>query len=406
MAQHRQVFCRFPQQVTLNLCLQLFSALAMLHYPIHSFLVLSHVYLAFPSLTNGHLSSWRTRAGLERVDSPTTTTNGPNISTAPNVTIDAIPGVWGSACEYGGKPPCWAYCRTRDTACQNAVRSVVRTCSPMWNSYFNIQSGRRSLESGWSTVTTVYGETGGPTTTTLWVWTSFSTASETFIRWNRWNVSEPTTMKPVYGLGSPVPSTSVTTFGPDLDTVTFLTATTPNCKFQSLTIIDPTACGQCTLYGGTVDLYYWPPSTATSIVATQTTLAASHQASSTILDGTTLYSPTVYISFHTAYASNGCSQVGSRHSGTLVAMKPEDVSTQADWGLNVFQSGAFLYGRLNYGDLTGDPPASEYEAQGSCAVYGCPTIHSLNWHPTLVVPSKLRSMDPAWKSCAIGLEGL
>ena len=413
MAQHRQVFCRFPQPVTLNLCLQLFSALMILFHPVSDFLILLHVYLAFPTCTNGYESSGHTGAEPERRDSPTTITRGPEISGIPNGTVDAISGVWGSSCDDINSPPCVAFCRTRDTVCQDAVRSAAGTCNRMWKSYDNVQYGSRSPGTGWSISTTVVGATGGVSTYTVEVWTSFSTANVSFVK-------GITTITPVYALGSPVPTISVTNWGPPhLSTIKLLTASTPSCKFMSFTTLDPSDCkshpcttshhpdcGLCTVYGGTVDLYFWPPSAASSPRTPQATFAASHQPWSTVLEGTTLYSPTVYISFQTLYASNDCNRVGNGYTNTLMAMKPEDVSTQYHWGGMVAQSGANHYGPLNYGDLTGLPPASDYEMQPSCIMFGCLTIYSRSWHPTLMVPSKVRSIDPAWASCALGLEGL
>jgi hypothetical protein len=55
---------------------------------------------------------------------------------------------------------------------------------------------------------------------------------------------------------------------------------------------------------------------------------------STVLNGTTLISPTGYMSPHTASASNYCSPVGKTFSSTLLAVNATDVSKftlEAKW---------------------------------------------------------------------------
>ncbi|TKA82878.1 hypothetical protein B0A55_00954 [Friedmanniomyces simplex] len=211
-------------------------------------------------------------------------------------------------------------------------------------------------------------------------------------------------MTPVYALGSPVLTISTTSYEERHGTLTYLSAPTPTCRYTA--VATSTDCGQCTLTGGTVQLFYWPPTTRPPATANGTSRPRSLAPTTSVLSGTTLYSPSVYISFETVYASNDCFQVGSRHTSTVLALNRWDVSTQVHIGGMVGQYGANSYSALRYADLTGLPPASEYELQPSCFMVGCPTIYPSSWNPTLVVPSQLRSMDPAWQSCAIGLEGL
>ncbi|KAK5696850.1 hypothetical protein LTR97_008156 [Elasticomyces elasticus] len=90
----------------------------------------------------------------------------------------------------------------------------------------------------------------------------------------------------------------------------------------------------------------------------------------------------------------------------MLALNASDISTQIHIGGKVGQYGANSYDALRYGDLTGLPPASQYELQQQCLHVGCATIYPSVWSPILAVPTQLRSMDPAWQDCAIGLEGL
>ncbi|KAK1067572.1 hypothetical protein LTR74_006242 [Friedmanniomyces endolithicus] len=267
--------------------------------------------------------------------------------------------------------------------------------------------GSRTLGPGWSTITSTVDNTAPHFTTTFDVWTSFSRANVSFLVGVPTAQGKLTTMTPVYALGSPVKSESLVTY-PDIKiTFTTVTGPTPDCKFTGVsTVAVPTDCGRCTLNGGTVELYYWPDPVTLSNNHPTITGSIADSPHSTVLNGTTLYSPSVYISFQTAYATNSCHRVGRDHTGTMLALRPEDVSTQVHVGGPVYQSGANRYGAMDYADLTGLPPASVYESQPSCIMFGCATIYPSSYFPTLVVPSQMRSLDPAWEDCDVGLDGL
>ncbi|EGP87162.1 uncharacterized protein MYCGRDRAFT_93213 [Zymoseptoria tritici IPO323] len=146
---------------------------------------------------------------------------------------------------------------------------------------------------------------------------------------------------------------------------------------------------------------------ANAIAKTSTDVPSGNASGSTtvvsaVLNGTTLYSPTVYISIATAYATNECSNLGQRHHATFLAMNPSDVSTQIQLGGKAW---ANSFGAVRYEDLTGLPPASNYQLQPSCIMFGCPTMDN-HFSPTLSVPAQLRSMDAAWKDCGAPLQGL
>lgn len=325
-------------------------------------------------------------------------------STAAGVNASAaiIPGLVTSVCEYHG--PCAAVCNNNDTICLQAASSVSSTCEASWTKYWDLRDGTQIPGPGWTAVTSVSSEAAQTSTATIDRWTSFSSANFSLIVGDPTAYPKETTMTPVYALGSPIPSISVTTYPAMQQTITYYTKPPPTCKFNQ--VMQERDCGQCTMTGGTVQLFYWPPG-ATQVHTTRRTGSSKGLLPlSTILDGTTLYSPTVYISLETVHAQNSCSQVGKTHAGTMIAMKPEDVSTQVHFGGQVLQSGANHYGRLVYADLTGLPPASVYEQQETCEMFGCPTIYPSTWDPTLVVPTELRTIDPAWQSCAVDLEGL
>ncbi|KAK3075073.1 hypothetical protein LTR53_001971 [Teratosphaeriaceae sp. CCFEE 6253] len=282
-----------------------------------------------------------------------------------------------------------------------AASAEVRTCSSLWADYLATAEGRRPLGSEWSTTTTTVVDTGVHYTTTVDEWTTFSTAHASFLVGNPTERGKVTTMTPVYALGSPTQRTSLVTYPDNNYTFTMTIGPTPHCKFTAVsTAFTQTDCGQCTMTGGTVELFYWPTRSAA------VTGPVSSAGVSLVHGGITLYSPSAYISFQTAFAANSCSRIGRNHTGTMLAMRLADVSTLVHWGGKVAQSGANQYGPLNYADLTGLPPASVYEAQPSCQMFGCATIFPSGWNPTLVVPEQMRSLDAAWADCAVGLEGL
>jgi hypothetical protein len=232
------------------------------------------------------------------------------------------------------------------------------------------------------------------------VYTSFSTASISVIKQNKDSLaSGMVTITPVYAMGNPVKSVYVTTMTAWTKTNSWLTAPLPSCRYIGLSTTNN--CGKCSIYGGTVDLYFWPPATAVSSKSSMMT----EPASLILSEGVTLYSPTVYISLTTVYARNSCSFVGSNHTGTLVPMHPTDVSTQVHIGGKVAATGAYYYGQVDYADLMGVPPVIDYQNQPSCVRFGCPTIYP-TYSPTLVVPMALRSLNTDWKDCVSALEGL
>ena len=299
---------------------------------------------------------------------------------------------------YSG--PCAAVCNNNDTTCLQAARSVSHTCAPAWSSFYNAGNGEGTPGPGWTAVTVTSTIPARTSIATVEKYTSFSKANMSFL------VGIPaTTMTPVYALGSPLRSLSVTTYSAIRETIVSYTGgPSPRCKFNAVS--REWDCGQCTMTGGTVQLFYWPSTTlASSDTALNTLTTGTYLPLSAVLNSTTLYSPTVYISLQSVHAQNSCSHVGGTHTGTMIAINARDVSTLVHFGGAVLQSGANQYGPLNYADLTGIPRASVYEHQESC-LFGCATIYPTPWSPTLVVPTQLRSIDPAWRSCAVGLEGL
>lgn len=182
-------------------------------------------------------------------------------------------------------------------------------------------------------------------------------------------------------------------------------------------------CRACTVQGGTVEVLFWPPASKNATSDQHGSMTGKFSNGSiairdsikppvTAMFGThTLTSPSVYISFQTAYALNDCGQtVGKAMPGALLPMDAESLFTMRA-GLDYFEvtSGSiqttfYESASFNYNDFDGPVPPSAYTHQPSCLASGCYTIYP-DYHPQLALPPQVRSMDPAWESCALDWRG-
>lgn len=227
-------------------------------------------------------------------------------------------------------------------------------------------------------------------------------------------------------VGKPIlTTTSVKTFYSMDRIVTRWTEPPPTCTPSAwLKCTKGPDCRACTVQGGTVEVLFWPPA---SKIATNEAEAVPSQGFSdgsihprdnmsqplvTAMFGThTLTSPSVYISFQTAYALNDCGQtVGKAMPGALLPMDPQSLFTMRA-GLDYFEvsSGSirttfYQSAPFDYNDFNGPVPPSAYTHQPSCLASGCYTIYP-DYHPQLALPPQVRSMDSAWASCALDWRG-
>ncbi|KAI7233280.1 hypothetical protein KC330_g5446 [Hortaea werneckii] len=127
----------------------------------------------------------------------------------------------------------------------------------------------------------------------------------------------------------------------------------------------------------------------------------------------TLTSPTVYIEFRTAYATDACGYtVGSPHPGAIIGVDPKSlysVYAKLDYFVDTLHYGEgtttfYQSQTFNFHDLSGLAPGPAYQAQPSCWYNGCHTIFD-DYHPVLVLPSQVRNLDPAFASCGLDWRG-
>lgn len=80
-------------------------------------------------------------------------------------------------------------------------------------------------------------------------------------------------------------------------------------------------CQSCQVNGGTVELIYWLPMSSTWIDGTYSAISGSTNKTVTAITlGTTLTSPTVYISFDSLYARDSCSVFDKTYSNKIIAI--------------------------------------------------------------------------------------
>lgn len=158
-------------------------------------------------------------------------------------------------------------------------------------------------------------------------------------------------------------------------------------------------CGDCSIYYPSVSLKYWPvaspniscldhPATSTPLAAreydlpTDVPLPQSYAVGS---DGFTYISPSVYVEFGDVTAGDMCGTVGALHTSVTLAFKPGELSTY-DWrGFRAFDPNDMPCGPGQPFVLNG----MGIQAAPKGAIY----------KPTIALPEKLRSLDPAWARC-------
>lgn len=112
-----------------------------------------------------------------------------------------------------------------------------------------------------------------------------------------------------------------------------------------------------------------------------------------VMNGTTFTSPTVYLSYDGVVAIDDCLRtIGKSHSGAVLNMNPTAVSSiELPHGPTR---------QFNFADLnTPYPPGVLLQMCFPEPPELCTIGINDTYHPLLVVPDEIRSLDPAWKSC-------
>ncbi|KAI6800096.1 hypothetical protein KC361_g2545 [Hortaea werneckii] len=195
-------------------------------------------------------------------------------------------------------------------------------------------------------------------------------------------------------------------------------------------------CQTCAVTGNTVQVYYWPPSTATMVengtmTARPSALPSSGNGSEPVIavvDNTTLTSPTVYISYAKLYASNSCSGIGRTIRNTIIPLSSSaELSSLAYHVIddNIgFRPGHWVGGSwkyvtkpFNYNDLQEPIPESIYNQMPACQVRSHAWVTAgvggnftcsphVAYAPLIAIPTQVFDIDPAWASCTGWYGGL
>lgn len=230
-------------------------------------------------------------------------------------------------------------------------------------------------------------------------WSTWTAACYPFCDYS-WRVGIDTILDEGGGMGTPTPPTS--------------TAPTPNCPqplvtgsactglqseyvwplgqgepgistggtdFESQFSLAPgctLGCGSCSLAAGSVGILYWTSASKNISVNATMPMTAAPITSIAVVDGTTLTSPQVYLSYVNVSASNWCSGIGSNHSIGIVPINTDNLSIM------------MLDDEAIGGLLTPEPlPFSSFLWMQSMSY----TVFYLS------IPPELRSIDGAWNDC-------
>lgn len=309
-------------------------------------------------------------------------------------------------------------CGYLDTACFDTCVTYSQSCSSEWDLY--------AYGSGGSAIATATTESTYYDTQSTTIVGELSTSTYTFtIEESIANSTALYTGQSTIALaseGSPSVSLSVSPFTYTSVLYSFTnTYAAPTCN---TTVACTSACNPnyCTVQGGTVELLYWPVATTslysgndgeqrTSIIPISGDPAKTVTA---MYDGITLVSPTVYISFQTAFALDECSSpVGHNHTGSIVAVQPSDLSSihgslgpQYITASSAHFRGSWVPAPFNYTNMALTPvPLDVYLDQPSCYDSFCSTIYT-DYRPVLSIPKQVLGLDPAWSACDVYWEGV
>jgi len=94
-------------------------------------------------------------------------------------------------------------------------------------------------------------------------------------------------------------------------------------------------CQSCQINGGTVQLLYWPPQSSLKGNGSHSATPGKGSVSTLVTLGTTLTSPTLYVSFDSLYARDSCSVFGKTRTNQIIAItNTASLSSLYGWNSN------------------------------------------------------------------------
>jgi hypothetical protein len=132
----------------------------------------------------------------------------------------------------------------------------------------------------------------------------------------------------------------------------------------------------------------------------------SHPHESTIIDGSTYWSDSVYLSYNRISAWCGTERpVGRTHSGSIISLRSDQLYSSC--GEREFPYTGRIY-PFNFADLEGPIPFSAWNCEDVRPIdfeYRTEWIYDHLYMPRLLIPQHIRELDPDWSTCNVGLYG-
>lgn len=186
-------------------------------------------------------------------------------------------------------------------------------------------------------------------------------------------------------------------------------------------------CQTCAITGETVQLFYWPPTTANLVAdgsGTAKVMTAQTNATMvTTVNGTVLTSPTIYISYDKLYASDSCSGIGSTHYNTIIALTNTADLKSLSWDGLEYVGAMYKTVSFTLDDLVKPIPDSVYNKMVRCQAsayawkdgadhagvhfgtdFTCDRTGP--YAPIIAVPPQVTALDPNWAACTAWYGGL
>ncbi|RHZ44344.1 uncharacterized protein CDV56_102534 [Aspergillus thermomutatus] len=177
-------------------------------------------------------------------------------------------------------------------------------------------------------------------------------------------------------------------------------------------------CTNCHFLPGTATVFYWPVTTAGGDLCLQngTTIPASPTGTgpnTAVLNGQTLVSPSIYVSFTSIYAwsnrrAHPGSQCGDTHTDTIIAVDPVSVSSVRHHRNAKYPTIGTAY-PFDFAEFTPQEvgnytmpliPWPQYRGGSQCPLYdpSCTMIRD-DYMPFLDLPEAVRQIDALWTEC-------
>ncbi|PTB46827.1 hypothetical protein M441DRAFT_85805 [Trichoderma asperellum CBS 433.97] len=157
-------------------------------------------------------------------------------------------------------------------------------------------------------------------------------------------------------------------------------------------------CYSCTIQASTVEVFYWTDATETPAVTAFSS------------NGILYESPSIYIGFSSLSAFDYCGLVGSAYANTTIAFDPTELSTLLFTGVVGTQDVVTAVTIRNTPD--GSAVLNTKDLERNCStisgysyIPGNPSNAGFHitppdpCHPTIVIPDRVRSLQPGWDAC-------